>query len=438
LQYLGQSIAQAGQQFAQIPILREQANRQRIQDERDTLKFGKEMEAADLNTQYIKTNMAATQASTQAAQEKAAQGQRNLSDEADLSAALQGDPEAGARLVQLVVAEMQKAGFQINPPTTREQAGLQGPSAQTREGMGMEQALPQAPAGLNPQLRPQASTPMVGMGSMQAQSPMAARRQQLGQEALDEMASMQYQGMGDMAPGAKYTSLSSRFSGSQSPVVEKAIDRAQEDMQNEALMGARADAAGRAAEGDGGPSRLDRNSTDRLRKEFTARPMVAATTKISGTANKVRSALDTYKAAKGADKGSQRQYLDQILMVNFNKMLDENSAVLPGEFDRTAKGAGLSQEFINKFRSAVDGGLNLNDTQREALVRAIEGTERAVIDEAKSDYEYYGSLAERYGEKPYVITGGFDKFFKPEQPAAKAAVPGSEAMNVGRFKVRIK
>jgi hypothetical protein len=278
LQYLGQSIAQAGQQFAQIPILREQANRQRIQDERDTLKFGKEMEAADLNTQYIKTNMAATQASTQAAQEKAAQGQRNLSGEADLSAALQGDPEAGARLVQLVVAEMQKAGFQINPPTTREQAGLKGPSAQALEGMGMEQAPPQAPAGLNPQLRPQASTPMVGMGS---QSPMAERRQQLGQEALEEMGSMQYQGMGDMEPGAKYTSLSNRFSGSQSPVVEKAIDRAQEDTQSADAANRAADAAARGAVGrDANNARLAGDSFvragDKVLKAAAGDPLIRA------------------------------------------------------------------------------------------------------------------------------------------------------------------
>lgn len=69
---------------------------------------------------------------------------------------------------------------------------------------------------------------------------------------------------------------------------------------------------------------------------------------------------------------TSRQSLDTTLVYLFNKMLDENSVVREGEFDRTILGQSLPNRIAGQIQKLRDGGVGLTDEDREGLVKTAE------------------------------------------------------------------
>jgi hypothetical protein len=87
---------------------------------------------------------------------------------------------------------------------------------------------------------------------------------------------------------------------------------------------------------------------------------------------------------------------------------------MPGEFNRTAMGAGVPTQTLNSIVSGVTSGLKLDDKQREAMRRTLESFRAEAIKMSLPIYQQYKN--EAYADPnrpidPYRIVGGYSKYF---------------------------
>jgi hypothetical protein len=275
---------------------------------------------------------------------------------------------------------------------------------------------------------------------------MAARRQQLSQEALDEMGAMQYQGMGGMEPGAKYTSLSNRFSGSQSTVVEKAIDRAQEDMQNEANRQSAEERALAAAHAKKVAATLGDGRNDSVRFEKW-RAEISSSPQFKTLKNTSMAADDALRLLSEGNPA-----VDGTVVVKIARMMGESGVLSDQDMKRIGGDVSFFQKLADKMSKGTEGTMSAHNrqlfTDLAQLIKdkselkldelmelhRAEGygrADRTLVDNALKTLRYTSAFAE--GAPATTTPPG-----KASTPAAKDTVPGSGAMNVGRFKVRVK
>lgn len=170
-----------------------------------------------------------------------------------------------------------------------------------------------------------------------------------------------------------------------------------------------------------------------LLNDFEDNNWIKTLPKVDLNYNSISNYAKQYEDAKGKEKQTVRQYLDQELFVAFNKMLDPNSAVLPGEFERTALGQGLTRGIINAAKSGVQGGLKIDDFQRKQMVNAIKTFRNTAIEKAKPTYEQYKTIAERTNVDPYLVVGAYSSYFgdslKAKPEALVAATEGNQGQS---------
>jgi len=125
-------------------------------------------------------------------------------------------------------------------------------------------------------------------------------------------------------------------------------------------------------------------------------------------------------------KGEVRpQFGDNVLAYNFNKMLDEASVVMPGEFDRLKKGAGIEDRIISYVDKVLNGGLDFTPEQRDEIVRVSNALFSITRQRASNTYAQYKNEANIYGLDPYRIVGGVQHILEPgaRRPAGAGPNP---------------
>jgi hypothetical protein len=162
-----------------------------------------------------------------------------------------------------------------------------------------------------------------------------------------------------------------------------------------------------------------------LRKDFDDQPEIKALKVVAGKADQMNALWSRYVDAKNRGE-QQAQFSDQVLAVNFNKLIDEASAVMPGEFARTAEGAGLTDALVARIQSAVTGGLKFNDTQRQEIINVANVLVDSMRDRARPTYDLFRSEAGSMKFDPARITGHVDHLLKP-RPAPTRAHPQDAA-----------
>lgn len=187
--------------------------------------------------------------------------------------------------------------------------------------------------------------------------------------------------------------------------------------EEEAAAAQRGKAAGESQAIGSGQGTAAFGTADDLRTRFENIPEMKELKVIAGNVSKARDAMAEYKA------GRAKPYeVDQSLAFFANKALDPNSVVMPGEFERFAKGLGYQslQAFVEAF---ARGGLKLTDEQREGMLNIVERGYKTALSMAKPQYEQYKKLAEKRQVDAGDVVGGYDYIFNPKTPAGTGDKP---------------
>lgn len=165
-------------------------------------------------------------------------------------------------------------------------------------------------------------------------------------------------------------------------------------------------AAGESAAISSGNNPQAYSIVDDLRTRFENIPEMKDLKVINANYKKATDVMAAYKSGK-----AKPYEIDQSLAFFANKALDPNSVVMPGEFERFAKGLGYKslQAMVDAFAS---GGLKLNDENREAMYNIVQRSYNSAIDLARPQYEMYRGLATKRSVSPEDVTGGYDYLFK--------------------------
>lgn len=151
-------------------------------------------------------------------------------------------------------------------------------------------------------------------------------------------------------------------------------------------------------------------STDvSLRSEFLNAPEIKSLQSLYANYDKTKGAYSKYL------KGESKPYeVDQQLGYFASKALDPNSVVMPGEFDRFAKGLGFDKPEA-MVQSLINGGLKLTNDQRKAMYNIVENSWNTARQQGQSTYQYYNELADDAGHNKKKVTGKLDYIFNPQK-----------------------
>lgn len=150
----------------------------------------------------------------------------------------------------------------------------------------------------------------------------------------------------------------------------------------------------------GGVNPVIANRTSKMRNEFINLPEVKTAKTISQNYKKAKQAYADYKAGK-----TSAYNVDQSLGYFASKALDPNSVVMPGEFDRFAKGLGVVEGAEAMVKKLISGGLKLTDAQREAMMQIVDNANIQAINAANEQYAEYNRLSKQYNLAPDDVTG---------------------------------
>lgn len=154
-----------------------------------------------------------------------------------------------------------------------------------------------------------------------------------------------------------------------------------------------------------------------LRKEFDTSPEIKTLQVSAPNYNKAVSTFERYK------KHEATPYeIDQALGYFASKALDPNSVVMPGEFDRFARGIGVSGGVEAFAKQALSGGLKLTDAQRQSMMNIVENGYMRAKESANEKYSFYNNVAKKYGIDPQDVTGGADYLFRTKKEPAQQKV----------------
>ena len=211
---------------------------------------------------------------------------------------------------------------------------------------------------------------------------------------------------------AKEKYLMNTASSSYYGLTPEGISKATQKAGSVAAAGATGRIAGETNAG-GGINPVVTDRTTKLRDEFSQLPEIKSIKTLYSNYTKANQVYKNYKDGKATP-----YEVDQSLGYFASKALDPNSVVMPGEFDRFAKGIGVAEGASALANQLITGGLKLTDTQREAMINIINNAYTGGSVSAKRQYDYYTDLAKQNGAKPDQVVGSADYLF-PETKKIK-------------------
>ena len=145
---------------------------------------------------------------------------------------------------------------------------------------------------------------------------------------------------------------------------------------------------------------LQFSNSSALRKEFNSRQLVKDFDVIDKNLEIVESALESFK--KNSNDRS-RNFLDQALIIPFNKTLDPGSVVRESEYARTSEGLSLINRLEGLYDKYKRGGAGLNDSERIEAVRIMKVLRNAALTKVQPVIEEFVDLAKKNDFDPKDI-----------------------------------
>lgn len=166
----------------------------------------------------------------------------------------------------------------------------------------------------------------------------------------------------------------------------------------------------------GGVNPVISEKTTGLRKEFIDNPDIQRASKLFEQFSKANDVWEEYKAGK-----IDKYEADQSLAFFASKALDDG-VVMPGEFQRFQEGLSTPEQFAAFFKRMRSGGLQLDDTQRQAMINIVNRGYKTAFTKAKAQRDNYVRMAQKNGVDPDDVVSGYDYIFgsvkssAPSQP----------------------
>jgi Spy/CpxP family protein refolding chaperone len=208
----------------------------------------------------------------------------------------------------------------------------------------------------------------------------------------------------------------------------ESIEQAGKRSAETSFAGATAKIGAETAAGGGvNPVKTERASG--LRKEYADLPETKSIKTLYTNHSKANNAYKAYKEGK-----SSPYEVDQSLGYFASKALDPNSVVMPGEFDRFAKGLGVTEGASALATKLISGGLKLTDAQRDAMLNIVNNAFESAKEAGKQQHDYYAELAKNSGVDAENVVGSTkyiyegknkteEKSFESVEDAEKANLP---------------
>jgi hypothetical protein len=179
----------------------------------------------------------------------------------------------------------------------------------------------------------------------------------------------------------------------------------------------------------GGTSTLTAGMASGLRTEFQAHPEIKALKTATTAAISAEDVWNKYKAGQAT-----RYEVDQTLGYFIAKALDPSSVVMPGEFDRAAKGLSGVENAQALATKLINGGLNLTDTQRQGMLNIVKRSVKTAKQQTKPLYDNYRRMAKKRKVDPEDVTGAYDYLFESEISPDTTGANVSDDDIINRYK----
>ncbi|KAF0218787.1 MAG: hypothetical protein FD174_2570 [Geobacteraceae bacterium] len=137
----------------------------------------------------------------------------------------------------------------------------------------------------------------------------------------------------------------------------------------------------------------DRRYEVTLRKEFEGAPIVKSFDTIRQQTSRMESVVNQLQDPKNRTKQNFIA-LDQSLIMVFNKMLDDMSAVREGEYARTIQNSPILSRVIGKMDQIRSGGAGFTNDERKAIItlgRDFYRDAKALYDNHSEEYKRIAS-----------------------------------------------
>jgi hypothetical protein len=140
------------------------------------------------------------------------------------------------------------------------------------------------------------------------------------------------------------------------------------------------------------------------RKEFSAKPVIASFETVDTKFNQMDSVWEDAQS-KPQDTPAQRNAVDQVLINNFNKIMDDQSVVRESEFARTAENVSFWNRMKGKVEKVGAGGSGLTDEDRQEIMNAAGIMRGEYMEKAQIQGAEFAKIAEGMGfPVDFIIT----------------------------------
>lgn len=105
-------------------------------------------------------------------------------------------------------------------------------------------------------------------------------------------------------------------------------------------------------------------------------------------------------------------FVDRTLTVNFNKLIDETSAVMGGEVDATVAEMGMGDRLLGKIQKFLAGGAGYTDQERDQIIAVMGALHEQLQEKAKNAYFTARGQALDFGADPDAVTALYRPLFE--------------------------
>lgn len=147
----------------------------------------------------------------------------------------------------------------------------------------------------------------------------------------------------------------------------------------------------------------------KLKEALDQDPFIKPYASVARKYDQTKAVYETYK------KTNNPAFVDRTLVVNFNKLIDETSAVMGGEVDATIREMGVGDRLIGKIGKWSEGGAGFTDDERDQIMAVMTQLHDELKVHAASAYYTAKGQALDLNADPTVVTGLYSHLFEPGQ-----------------------
>ncbi len=145
----------------------------------------------------------------------------------------------------------------------------------------------------------------------------------------------------------------------------------------------------------------------KLKEALDSDPFIKPYASVARKYDQTVKVYDKYKQTKNP------AFVDRALVVNFNKLIDETSAVMGGEVDATIREMGVGDRLLGKIGKWQEGGAGFTDDERDQIMDVMKSLHDELKVHAAHSYYTAKGQAIDLNADPEIVTGVYSHLFEP-------------------------